>query len=63
MLLQVNGTTVDKISAQNHLVRQMRSDKVPERLKSLQQRRSNHKARDPTRYTNQQEVQQIMLQP
>lgn len=63
LLLQVNGTTVDKISAQNHLVRQMLSDKLPERLKALQQRRSNHKARDPASYTNQQEVQQIMLQP
>jgi len=63
LLLQVNGTTVDKISAQNHLVRQMLSDKLPERLKALQQRRSNHKALDPASYTHQQEVQQIMLQP
>ncbi|MGP9828027.1 DUF294 nucleotidyltransferase-like domain-containing protein [Psychrobacter sp. AOP1-A1-60] len=62
LLLQVAGSTVDKISAQNHLVRQMLSDKLPERLKALQQRRHNT-GTDPTIYTNQQEVQQIMLQP
>ena len=62
LLLQVAGSAVDKISAQNHLVRQMLSDKLPERLKALQQRR-HHKAIDPTGYTDQQEVQQIMLQP
>ena len=62
LLLQVDGTTVDKISAQNHLVRQMLSDKLPERLKALRQRRNN-KALNPASYTHQQEVQQIMLQP
>ncbi|MGO2339024.1 MAG: DUF294 nucleotidyltransferase-like domain-containing protein [Psychrobacter sp.] len=62
LLLQVAGSTVDKISAQNHLVRQMLSDKLPERLKALHQRRHNTGAH-PTIYTNQQEVQQIMLQP
>ncbi|MGE6390398.1 DUF294 nucleotidyltransferase-like domain-containing protein [Psychrobacter pacificensis] len=62
LLLQVDGATVDKISAQNHLVRQMLSDKLPERLKALRQRRSN-KTLDPAGYTHQQEVQQIMLQP
>ena len=62
LLLQVTGSAIDKISAQNHLVRQMLSDKLPERLKALQQRR-HHKAIDPTGYTDQQEVQQIMLQP
>ena len=62
LLLQVDGATVDKISAQNHLVRQMLSDKLPERLKALRQRRSN-KALNPAGYTHQQEVQQIMLQP
>ncbi|MGM8937551.1 DUF294 nucleotidyltransferase-like domain-containing protein [Psychrobacter glaciei] len=62
LLLQVAGSAVDKISAQNHLVRQMLSDKLPERLKALQQRRHN-KAIDPASYNDQQEVQQIMLQP
>jgi CBS domain-containing protein len=62
LLLQVDGATVDKISAQNHLIRQMLSDKLPERLKALRQRRSN-KTLDPAGYTHQQEVQQIMLQP
>jgi len=62
LLLQVAGTAIDKISAQNHLVRQMLSDKLPERLKALRQRRHN-KTLDPASYTNQQEVQQIMLQP
>ncbi|MFT0771846.1 DUF294 nucleotidyltransferase-like domain-containing protein [Psychrobacter aquimaris] len=62
LLLQVAGTAIDKISAQNHLVRQMLSDKLPERLKALHQRRHN-KTLDPASYTNQQEVQQIMLQP
>ncbi|MDN3399211.1 DUF294 nucleotidyltransferase-like domain-containing protein [Psychrobacter sp. APC 3426] len=62
LLLQVDGKAVDKISAQNHLVRQMLSDKLPERLKALQQRRS-HKPIDRDGYNDQQEVQQIMLQP
>ena len=62
LLLQVSGITIDKISAQNHLVRQMLSDKLPERLKSLQLRRHNQSLH-PASYTNQQEVQQIMLQP
>ena len=62
LLLQIDGATVDKISAQNHLVRQMLSDKLPERLKALRQRRSS-KTLDPAGYTHQQEVQQIMLQP
>jgi len=62
LLLQVAGDAIDKISAQNHLVRQMLSDKLPERLKALSQRRHN-KTLDPASYTNQQEVQQIMLQP
>lgn len=61
LLLQVSGATVDKISAQNHLVRQMLSEKLPERLKALQQRRS--KSINTTSYNDQQEVQQIMLQP
>ncbi|WP_372862286.1 DUF294 nucleotidyltransferase-like domain-containing protein [Psychrobacter sp.] len=62
LLLQVAGSTVDKISAQNHLVRQMLSDKLPERLKALQQRRNN-KSIVSASYNDQQEVQQIMLQP
>ena len=62
LLLQIAGSAVDKISAQNHLVRQMLSDKLPERLKALQQRR-NHKVTNPNAYNDQQEVQQIMLQP
>ena len=62
LLLQVAGDAIDKISAQNHLVRQMLSDKLPERLKALRQRRHN-KTLEPASYTNQQEVQQIMLQP
>jgi len=62
LLLQVAGTAIDKISAQNHLVRQMLSDKLPERLKALRQRRHN-RTLEPASYTNQQEVQQIMLQP
>ena len=62
LLLQVAGDAIDKISAQNHLVRQMLSDKLPERLKALRQRHHN-KTLDPASYTDQQEVQQIMLQP
>ncbi len=62
LLLQVAGSAVDKISAQNHLVRQMLSDKLPERLKALQQRRNN-KSIVSVSYNDQQEVQQIMLQP
>ncbi len=62
LLLQVAGSAVDKISAQNHLVRQMLSDKLPERLKALQQRR-NTKPIVSASYNDQQEVQQIMLQP
>ena len=62
LLLQVAGSAVDKISAQNHLVRQVLSDKLPERLKALQQRRNN-KSIVSASYNDQQEVQQIMLQP
>ena len=62
LLLQVDGAAIDKISAQNHLVRQLLSDKLPERLKALQQRRGSPALGD-TSYTAQQEVQQIMLQP
>lgn len=65
LLLQVNGATVDKISAQNHLVRQLLSENLPERLKALQQRRSgqNLDATSANSYNEQQEVQQIMMQP
>lgn len=62
LLLQVAGSAIDKISAQNHLVRQLLSDKLPERLKALQRRRRG-KALDASSDNNQQEVQQIMLQP
>ncbi len=66
LLLQVDGAAIDKISAQNHLVRQLLSDKLPERLKALQQRRSTQNQAVgvvANGYTAQQEVQQIMLQP
>lgn len=64
LLLQINGTAIDKISAQNHLIRQLLSDKLPERLKALQQHRSGQsQATSGTGYNAQQEVQQIMLQP
>lgn len=59
LLLQVNGAAIDRIGAQNHLVRQLLSDKLPERLKALQQRR----APDLHQMSAQEEVQQIMLQP
>ena len=62
LLLQVNGATVDKISAQNHLVRQLLSENLPERIKALQLRRSG-KNLSTTSYDDPQEVQQIMLQP
>ncbi|WP_201527468.1 DUF294 nucleotidyltransferase-like domain-containing protein [Psychrobacter frigidicola] len=66
LLLQVDGAAMNKISAQNYLIRQLLSDKLPERLKALAQRRSGQvQALRPgsTSYTAQQEVQQIMLQP
>ena len=66
LLLQINGTAIDKISAQNHLVRQLLSDKLPERLKALRQRRNTQGQAlglHTKSYTAQQEVQQIMLQP
>lgn len=66
LLLQIDGAAIDKISAQNHLVRQLLSDKLPERLKALQQRRSTQGQAlglHADSYTAQQEVQQIMLQP
>jgi len=62
LLLQINGAAIDRIGAQNHLVRQLLSDKLPERLKALQQRRGLH-GMGASSYTAQQEVQQIMLQP
>lgn len=66
LLLQIDGTAIDKIGAQNHLVRQLLSDKLPEKLKALQQRqgaKSQNLSLNNTSYTAQQEVQQIMLQP
>ena len=66
LLLQIDGTAIDKISAQNHLVRQLLSDKLPEKLKALQQRQSTKSQKlslSHSGYTAQQEVQQIMLQP
>ncbi len=62
LLLQVNGNAIDKISAQNHLIRQLLSNKLPERLKALKQRRGAS-GLGAASYTDQQEVQQIMLQP
>ena len=62
LLLQVEGNAIDKISAQNHLIRQLLSDKLPERLKALKQRRGSQ-GLGKASYTEQQEVQQIMLQP
>ena len=55
LLLQVNGATVDKISAQNHLVRQLLSENLPERIKALQLRRSG-KNLDSANYDDPQEV-------
>lgn len=66
LLLQIDGAAIDKISAQNHLVRQLLSDKLPEKIKALQQRQgttSQNLSISNTGYTAQQEVQQIMLQP
>ena len=62
LLLQVNGVTIDKIGAQNHFVRQLLSENLPERLKALQLRHGGKKL-DATSYDDPQEVQQIMLQP
>ncbi|MGP4713779.1 MULTISPECIES: DUF294 nucleotidyltransferase-like domain-containing protein [unclassified Psychrobacter] len=62
LLLQVDGSAIDKIGAQNYLVRQLLSDKLSERLKALELRRSNQAA-GTNSYTAQQEVQQILLQP
>ena len=64
LLLQVNGTTIDKLSAQNHFVRQLLSENLPERLKALQLRRSGqHLDAASSDSDDPQEVQQIMLQP
>ncbi|WP_201588046.1 DUF294 nucleotidyltransferase-like domain-containing protein [Psychrobacter jeotgali] len=63
LLLQVDGIAIDKISAQNHLIRQLLSDDLPERLKALQRRRHSPALSNDNSYTPQQEVQQIMLQP
>ena len=62
LLLQVNGVTIDKIGAQNHFVRQLLSENLPERLKALQLRHGGKKL-DAASYDDPQEVQQIMLQP
>lgn len=66
LLLQVDSAAIDKISAQNHLIRQLLSDKLPEKIKALQQRQNSALQASPLNtnsYTSQQEVQQIMLQP
>ncbi|WP_367111875.1 DUF294 nucleotidyltransferase-like domain-containing protein [uncultured Psychrobacter sp.] len=66
LLLQVEGSAIDRMSAQNHLIRQLLSNELPERLKALQQRRAARNqalGANATSYNAQQEVQQIMLQP
>ncbi len=66
LLLQVDGKAIDKISARNHLVSQLLSDKLPEKIKALQQRqgsKSQNLSLNNNGYNAQQEVQQIMLQP
>ena len=66
LLLQVDGKAIDKISARNHLVSQLLSDKLPEKIKALQQRqgsKSQNLSLSNNGYNAQQEVQQIMLQP
>ncbi len=66
LLLQVDGNTIDKISAKNHLISQLLSDKLPEKIKALQQRQGaklQNLSLNNNGYTAQQEVQQIMLQP
>lgn len=64
LLLQVDGSALNKVCAQNHLLRQLLSDNLSERLKALEQRRhSPNPSLGLASYTSQQEVQQIMLQP
>ena len=64
LLLQVEGRAIDRLSAQNHLVRELLSDKLPERLKALRRnRRYGGRSGAATSDAAQQEVQQIMLQP
>ena len=64
LLLQVDGAALNKICAQNHLLRQLLSENLPERLQALQQRRhSPNPSSGLTAYNAQQEIQQIMLQP
>ena len=64
LLLQVDGAALNKICAQNHLLRQLLSENLPERLKALQQRRhSPNPSSGLAHYNDQQEIQQIMLQP
>ncbi|GAA0309830.1 DUF294 nucleotidyltransferase-like domain-containing protein [Psychrobacter aestuarii] len=60
LLLQVTGSAIDRLVAQNHLVRTMLSDNLSERLYALQQRRS---PRSQASDKGQQEVQHILLQP
>lgn len=63
LLLQINGDAVDKISAQNRLVRQLLSGEVGDKISALKQRKSGVSSSSNNDSQNQAEAQQLMLQP
>ena len=65
LLLQIKGSAIDRLMAQNHLVRAILSDNLSERLGALAQRRSYRKplSTGDNERAHELELQHIMLQP
>lgn len=63
LLLQIDGTAIDRLSAQNHLIRQLLSGELSERVQVLSQRRTSHpsSSRNARRHppTNQSDHRQL----
>ena len=63
LLLQITGSAIDRLMAQNHLVRAILSDNLSERLGALAQRRDYRKTAQTDSSDSEPELQNIMLQP
>lgn len=65
LLLQVSGTAVDKISAQNRLIRQLLNGEISEKMQMLKQRQHSTTTGKQLNFheQNQAETQNLMMQP
>lgn len=65
LLMQIDTNAIDSVVAQNHLLRQLLSGDLSERVKALSQhqRQASHVHRTASNQAQQAEAQQLMLQP